>query len=126
MDLNISTEERAGVAIIALDGELDVYTAPRLRDAIVALDAGGQAWVVMDLERCEYYDSTGLGVIVGALKRARARGGDIALVVTSERMLKPLRTSGLIKVFAVRDSVDEAVGEFAGRAQLTRNSKEAN
>ena len=114
MDLEISTREQGGTVIVSLAGELDLYTAPRLRAELVDLDQReGHAWLVIDLELCEYYDSTGLGLLVGALKRARARGGDMALVVTGERMLKPLRTSGLVKVFTVRDTVDEAVAALA-------------
>ena len=109
MDLKISTHERDGVAIVSLEGELDLYTAPRLREKLLDLDACGYAWLVIDLELCEYYDSTGLGLLVGALKRARRRDGGMAFVATSEAMLKPLRISGLIKVFTVRDTVAEAI-----------------
>ena len=61
------------------------------------------------MERVDFLDSTGLGVLVGGLKRVRAHDGTLRLVCTQERILKIFRITGLTKVFPIHASVDEAV-----------------
>ena len=111
MDLTLATEEVEGATIIAVGGEIDVYTAPRLRDKITELVADGVYSLIIDMEGVEFLDSTGLGVLVGGLKRVRSHDGDLALVCTQRRILKVLEITGLTKVFAIHDSVDAAVGD---------------
>jgi len=95
--------------VLAVKGEVDVYTAPRLREKLVELDSEGKRRVVVDLEGVEFLDSTGLGVLVGGLKRLRGHGGDLALVCTHQRILKIFEITGLTKVFSIYSSVSEAV-----------------
>ncbi|GAQ63360.1 anti-sigma-B factor antagonist [Streptomyces scabiei] len=95
-------------------GEISVYTAPTLRELIVDLINQGRYFLVVDLTSVELLDSTGVGVLVGGLKRIRAHSGAIALVVPSERVLKMFRITGLTKVFPIFATVDPAV-EFLGR-----------
>lgn len=95
-------------------GEITVYTAPTLRELIVDLINQGRYFLVVDLTSVELLDSTGVGVLVGGLKRIRAHSGAIALVVPSERVLKMFRITGLTKVFPIFATVDPAV-EFLGR-----------
>ena len=70
---------------------------------------GEERWRVVDLEAVEFLDSTGLGVLVGGLKRVRAHEGSLRLVCTQERILKIFRITGLTKVFPIHSSVDEAL-----------------
>ena len=70
----------------------------------------GQRSILVDLEGVEFLDSTGLGVLVGGLKRVRSHDGDLALVCTQRRILKVLEITGLTKVFTIHDSVDAAIG----------------
>ena len=109
MDLTLATEEVEGATIIAVGGEIDVYTAPRLRDKITELVADGVYSLIIDMEGVEFLDSTGLGVLVGGLKRVRAHEGSLRLVCTQERILKIFRITGLTKVFPIHTSVEEAV-----------------
>ena len=95
--------------MVAVEGEIDVYTAPRLREEITDLVGGGAYRLVIDLEGVEFLDSTGLGVLVGGLKKVRAHDGSLRLVCTQERLLKIFRITGLSKVFAIYDSVEEAL-----------------
>jgi anti-sigma B factor antagonist len=105
--LNVS--EREGWAILSVGGEVDVATAPRLREQLIDLVNGGHHRIVVDLSDVEFLDSTGLGVLVGALKRVRTQDGDLALVCTESRILKVFEITGLTKVFTMYESVDEAV-----------------
>ena len=109
MDLTLATEEVEGATIIAVGGEIDVYTAPRLRDKITELVADGVYSLIIDMEAVEFLDSTGLGVLVGGLKKVRAHDGSLQLICTQERLLKIFRITGLAKVFPIHASVDEAV-----------------
>jgi anti-sigma B factor antagonist len=92
-----------------VSGEIDVYTAPRLREAIVSLTDAGNYRLIVDMEGVEFLDSTGLGVLVGGLKRVRAHDGAIDLVCTQGRILRIFRITGLSRVFNIYDSVDEAL-----------------
>jgi anti-sigma B factor antagonist len=108
VDLGLKVEERGDVAVLAVSGEVDVATVPRLREQLHALVASGTPRIVVDLDAVDFLDSTGLGVLVGALKRVRANGGELALVCTSARIRKVFEVTGLTKVFALFDTVDEA------------------
>ncbi|TML20611.1 MAG: STAS domain-containing protein [Actinobacteria bacterium] len=109
MELSLSTRTVAGHRVLEVGGEIDVYTAPQLRERLISLVEGGDRHVIVDLARVEFLDSTGLGVLVGGLKRVRAHDGSLDLVCTQERILKIFRITGLTKVFGIHDSVDEAI-----------------
>ena len=121
MDLTLSTRFEYGpvgaagaqpgreVAIVEVSGEVDVYTAPRLREALLDLVDSGHHNVVVDIRGVEFLDSTGLGVLVGGLKRVRQHEGSIQLVCTQERILKIFRITGLTKVIVIRATVEEAL-----------------
>ena len=109
VDLTLSTNEVDGATIIAVGGEIDVYTAPKLRDKITELVADGVYDIIVDMEAVEFLDSTGLGVLVGGLKKVRAHDGSLELICTQDRLLKIFRITGLAKVFVIHDSADGAL-----------------
>jgi anti-sigma B factor antagonist len=109
VDLSLSTRTEGDSTVVEVGGEIDVYTAPRLREQLVDLVADGKYHLIVDMERVDFLDSTGLGVLVGGLKRVRAHDGSLRLVCTQERILKIFRITGLTKVFPISDSVAEAV-----------------
>ena len=109
MDLTLSTHEADGTTVVAVGGEIDVYTAPRLRDKFTELVAAGSYDIIVDMQNVEFLDSTGLGVLVGGLKKVRAHDGSLDLVCTQDRLLKIFRITGLAKVFVIHDSADEAL-----------------
>jgi len=110
MELGLDVTESDGATVLTVRGEVDVYTAPKLREKLVELDAQGRHTIVVDLEAVDFLDSTGLGVLVGGLKRVRSHDGDLILVCTHQRILKVFEITGLTKVFTIHDSVDAAVG----------------
>ena len=110
MDLSLQTREVDGRTIVAVGGEIDVYTAPKLRDKITELVADGVFTIVIDMESVEFLDSTGLGVLVGGLKKVRAHDGSMELICSQDRLLKIFRITGLAKVFTIHDSESAALG----------------
>src|SRR5580658_7893734 len=109
MELGLDVDDsRSPHTVLAVKGEIDVYTAPRLREQLVELVSQGHRQIVVDLEGVDFLDSTGLGVLVGGLKRLRSNDGDLALVCTQSRILKVFEITGLTKVFPIFDSVDAA------------------
>jgi anti-sigma B factor antagonist len=106
--LAISVESHGPTTLVALRGDLDLATAPDLRECLVkVIDEGTR--IVVDMETVGFLDSAGLGVLVGGLKRVRAHEGSLRLVCTQERILKIFRITGLTKVFPIHGTVEEAV-----------------
>ncbi|MGH9285757.1 MAG: STAS domain-containing protein [Acidimicrobiales bacterium] len=105
MDLGLDVAERNGHAVLAVTGEVDVYTAPQFREQLIQLVDQGHRNIVVDLEGVEFLDSTGLGVLVGGLKRVRSHDGKLALVCTQRRILKVFEITGLTQVFDIQDTV---------------------
>jgi len=109
MDLDVETTQQGPASVLTLRGEIDVYTAPRLRQTIVDLVDGGASKIVVDMEKVDFLDSTGLGVLVEGLKRAKSRDGTLSIVVTQDKILKIFDITGLNKAFPIHRSVDDAV-----------------
>ena len=109
MELGLDVRQVDSHAVVDVTGEIDVYTAPKLREKLIDLVSEGSYNVVVNLEGVEFLDSTGLGVLVGALKRVKAHDGSLALVCTQNKILKIFKITGLTKVFPIHDSVEEAV-----------------
>ncbi|MGH3504931.1 MAG: anti-sigma factor antagonist [Nocardioidaceae bacterium] len=108
MDLTLDHRVSGDQMIIDVGGEIDVYTAPKLRERLVTLINEGHYHIIVNLDGVDFLDSTGLGVLVGALKRVRAQGGALRLVCSHERLLKVFRITGLAKVFPIYDSLETA------------------
>jgi anti-sigma B factor antagonist len=102
MALWIDVEDAPERVLLVLSGELDLSTAPKLREALVEVIADDRK-VVVDLERLTFLDSVGLGMLVSGLKRARARDGELEVVCTNRAVLRPFELTGLDEVFTIRD-----------------------
>ncbi len=96
--------------VVAVEGELDLATAPQLRDRLVALSEEGQVQIVLDLTHLLFIDSTGLSVLVMAHNRARADGGSILIRNPSQSVLRILEITALVSVFTIesKDAVPSA------------------
>lgn len=113
MELSLATRDVAGHTVVEVRGEVDVYTAAQLRERLFEVIGGGSGSVVVDLTRVDFLDSTGLGVLAGALKRLRLSGGELALVCRSQKLLKIFRITGLDQVFRLYDTVEAATAAAA-------------
>jgi anti-sigma B factor antagonist len=107
--VTITTSEAKGCTFLTVAGELDVDTAPGLRQAIAALISNGVRDLLIDLTKVEFLDSTGLGVLVACLKNVRGHQGSLRLVCNQERLLGVFKMTGLLGVFAIHDTVEAAL-----------------
>lgn len=104
MDLNLAVDEVAGRAVIRVGGDVDIDTAPSLRYAVRELLGEGRRDLVVDVSGVDFIDSTGLGVLVGALKETNAADGCLELICTQRRMLGLLHLTGLDEAFTVHEA----------------------
>jgi len=114
VDLKLGHYSKDGIEVVTVEGEIDIYTAPRLRELLIELAGKGRCQLIVDLDRVGFLDSTGLGVLVGGLKRVRPHDGWLDLVCTQDRILKIFRITGLTKVFGIYQSVDQAIAASKG------------
>ncbi len=111
LSIDLKTEDGGGTLVFRLRGSLDLATAPTVRAALTdATDKGGHH-IVVDLTQLEFLDSTGLGVLIGAHRRAAERGGSLRLIVHDGPISRLLNITGLIGVFAVYHSLEDARAE---------------
>jgi anti-sigma B factor antagonist len=89
------------VCLVTVTGEIDIYTAPRFRDELLAAIEDGAAEICIDLAGIEFMDSTGLTVLISAAKRLNASGGRLVLAAPSRPVVKLLAITGLNQVFTV-------------------------
>jgi anti-sigma B factor antagonist len=99
--LSVSSRVEQGHAVAEIVGDFDIVTAARCRKAMVDLIDAGYVDLVVDLDRLDFLDSSGLGVLVGVLRKARSHGGSVRLVCVRPNMLRLFRTTGLGKVFDI-------------------------
>ena len=97
--------------ILDLSGEVDVYTSPQLKQDLVQLAESGVKHVIINLSKVEYLDSTGLGVLIGGLKRMREHDGNMALVGPGMRILRIFEITGLDKIFDIYPTEEEAAAK---------------
>ena len=115
MDLKLGHYSKDGIEVVDVGGEIDIYTAPRLRELLIDLVSKNSYQLVVNMDKVGFLDSTGLGVLVGGLKRVRAHDGSLDLVCTQERILKIFRITGLTKAFGIHQTVDQAIAATKGR-----------
>jgi anti-sigma B factor antagonist len=96
-------------AVLRIDGEIDAYAAPQIRDQVIDLARNGTVHVIADLRGAGFLDSAGLGALVGSRTGLRARGGSLRLVASADRILQTLRITGLSGAFALHSCVLDAI-----------------
>lgn len=107
MDLSIDVSSRATSTVITLAGDIDIQTAPALREQLASLPPAPQV-IVVDLSAVEFLDSSGVGALVGAAATLRAAGGSLRLACPPPRVQKVFRISRLAEVIPIYDDVDDA------------------
>jgi len=99
--------------VVAVAGEIDLFTAPELKQALADAVESGRSRIVVDLTQTTFLDSTALGVLIGAVKRLRSRDGILTIVNTDPNIAKTFEITGLDQIFTIRPTRDEAVEALA-------------
>jgi len=117
VNFDVQTEELSdNVSVIALTGEVDLYTAPEFKQQLLEAIAGGARGIVVDFSATTFIDSTTLGVLVGGAKRLRPQGGHLTLVSDDHNITKIFEITGLDQVFPIFATRDEAVASLSLQA----------
>jgi anti-sigma B factor antagonist len=109
MELEVNSRRERDACIIEVHGEVDVYTSPSLKSALLTAAEDKCSPVIVDMGDVSFIDSSGLGVLVGALRRAREAGGELRVVCDKETTMKIFRITGLDRVFPMYNSVEQAL-----------------
>jgi anti-sigma B factor antagonist len=109
-----SREAEDGVAVLEVQGEADAFTAPRLKQEMLSWLDRGTARIAVNLAEVTYLDSTGLGALIGGLKRARERDGDLVLVCPNERIMRIFDITGLARIFEIFYTEEDAIVHLRG------------
>jgi anti-sigma B factor antagonist len=114
---DLQVHQRDEWIVLSVVGEVDLAVAPRLRQAVIeALTPSNQASaepspasLVLDLGAVDFLDSSGLGVVLGALKRVRSLGGRLRVVVREPQVRRVFEITDLDRIISLADSVDDAI-----------------
>src|SRR4029450_7273749 len=111
-ELGISTEEAGnGIAVIALTGELDLYTCPEFKEELLRVIGDGATLVAVDLTQTTFIDSTALGVLIRGVERLKMNDGQLVVACADPNIVKVFEVTGLNRVFTVVGSRDEALAQ---------------
>ena len=110
VDFGVTTTQDGDYAVVAVTGELDVYTAPVLEESLGELVERGSPRLVVDLTEVTFMDSTGLGLLIKALKWTRELDGSLKIVANTDKVLKVFRVTGLDGVLSLHETRAEATG----------------
>lgn len=114
MEISVSQDGTGEVPVVAVSGEVDVYSASALKEKVTELLDAGQKSLVVDLTDVSFLDSTGLGALVEARAATNEAGGALPLVCSQERILKLFTITGLDSVFVIRPSLEAALASLDG------------
>src|SRR6476469_9878225 len=113
MNFDVQTEKvDDSTYVIALTGEVDLYTAPEFKQQMLDVIAQGEKDVVVDFTNTTFIDSTTLGVLVGGVKRLRAQDGRLSLICSDRNITKIFEITGLDRVFTIYPTRDEALEQI--------------
>jgi anti-sigma B factor antagonist len=116
-DFRVETERMSDdTALVALHGQVDLHTAPELRDELVSAIDDGAVNVVVDLTSATFIDSMTLGVLLGAVKRLRPRGGRLRIVCSDPNIRKIFEITLLDRVFSLFETREAALDRLVPTA----------
>jgi anti-sigma B factor antagonist len=105
-----TTSPAPGQVVVEVGGEVDMLTSPQLRTAVLEqFEADGVERVVLVLDGVTFLGTSGLAVLIEVREAAQTAGVDLRLVCTARRVLRPLTIAGLVPLFSVHDTLDQAL-----------------
>jgi anti-sigma B factor antagonist len=98
MELNINIVEEKSKSVVRLSGEIDVYTAPQLKEKLLPLTKTNGNDIIVDMEFITYMDSTGLGVFISGLKSSKENNSHLKIINLSDRVYRVFNITGLHEI----------------------------
>jgi anti-sigma B factor antagonist len=95
--------------VVAVRGEIDLFTAPELKQKLTDAIEGGKTRIVVDLTQTTFLDSTALGVLIGAVKRLRTRDGALVIINVDQNIAKTFEITGLDQIFTIVGEREAAI-----------------
>ncbi|MFC4559892.1 STAS domain-containing protein [Virgibacillus kekensis] len=105
MNLNVDVAEDNSKSVIKLSGEIDAYTAPKLKETLLSKTKLDGQTIEVDLENVNYMDSTGLGVFISALKSTKENNSHMQLVNLQERVFRLFKITGLEEIIDINSTI---------------------
>ncbi|GER68489.1 anti-sigma-B factor antagonist [Weizmannia acidilactici] len=109
MDFAVNVREKQNALNVAISGEIDAFTAPKLREVFKPYEGKKGLQVLIDLTHVSYMDSTGLGVLVGLFKSLRANDGALTLTGLSDRLKRLFDITGLSDIMKINTEIEGGV-----------------
>ncbi|PLR95567.1 anti-sigma factor antagonist [Bacillus sp. T33-2] len=109
MNISIDVNETENYTEVSVSGEIDAYTAPKLRETLFPMSEKEGVKIVVDLTGVSYMDSTGLGVFVGVFKNVRAQNGEFKIVGLSDRLQRLFEITGLADIIDINSQIEGGV-----------------
>lgn len=106
----------AGRHVVGVRGEIDLFTAPELKQKLTDAIEDGKTRLVVDLTETTFLDSTALGVLIGAVKRLRSREGALVIVNVDPNIAKTFEITGLDQIFTILSERDAAIAALDAAA----------
>lgn len=122
MDLKLTARQLEGAQVLEVQGEVDLSNSAQLRAELLRLSEAPEQCLVLDLSGVGFMDSSGIGVLVGAVNRKRTAGGNILLAAPQPRVRRVFEITGLVHGIPLHQSVDDALSFCRGQSGLARAS----
>ena len=108
MNVNLIIDKKEKYVIISIEGEVDTYTSPKVKSDIIK-EIEEYNNIIISMEKVKFIDSTGLGVLIGVLKKIKEKDGKMVIVSPNTYINQIFEITGLYKVFKIVNSLNEAV-----------------
>lgn len=110
--MEIVKREKNGVSILDINGEIDLYNAPEIKEVINGLISDQKTNVIINLEKVSYIDSSGIGALISSLSNLKKYQGGLKIINVYASVRKVFELTKLTSFFEIYDSEDEALAKF--------------
>ncbi len=109
MNIRVTKEKVEDIVVIDVEGEIDVYTSTYFKKELLKVLDEGNYNIIISLDKVRYIDSTGLGILIGMLKRVKEHNGHMTVVCSNPQIRKVFTITGLIKILGMHDNLQSAI-----------------
>jgi anti-sigma B factor antagonist len=112
--MDITIRESNDVVIMDINGEIDLYNVPDIKETIKAQMEGSKTNIIINLDKVSYIDSSGIGVLISSLSNLKKAGGSLKIINVYASVRKVFELTKLTSFFDIYDSEQEALASYAG------------